>query len=83
MGHEVCQNSLGYSVDKAVGKETSFSLPSIVLLEGLYSVKLTAIFSIYLSLGWQLLELTGNESVPKIITNNTINLFFKLQSAFC
>ena len=25
----------------------------------------------------------GNESVPKIIINNTINLFFKLQSAFC
>ena len=24
----------------------------------------------------------GNESVPKIVTNNTINLFFKLQSAF-
>ena len=26
---------------------------------------------------------TENESVPKIIVNNTINLFFKLQSAFC
>ena len=25
----------------------------------------------------------GNESVPKIITNTTINVFFKLQSAFC
>ena len=25
---------------------------------------------------------TGNESVPKIIINNTINLFLKLQSAF-
>jgi len=24
-----------------------------------------------------------NESVPKVIINNTINLFFKLQSAFC
>jgi len=24
-----------------------------------------------------------NESVPKIIINNTINLFLKLQSAFC
>jgi len=24
----------------------------------------------------------GNETVPKIIVNNTINLFFKLQSAF-
>jgi len=24
----------------------------------------------------------GNESVPKIIINNTINLFLKLQSAF-
>jgi len=26
---------------------------------------------------------TGNESVPKIIMNDIINLFFKLQSAFC
>jgi len=25
----------------------------------------------------------GNESVPKIITNDTVNLFFKLQSVFC
>jgi len=25
----------------------------------------------------------GNESMPKIIINDTINLFFKLQSAFC
>jgi len=25
----------------------------------------------------------GNESVPKIIINNTTNLFLKLQSAFC
>ena len=24
----------------------------------------------------------GNESVPKIVINNTINLFLKLQSAF-
>ena len=24
----------------------------------------------------------GNESVPKIIINDTINIFFKLQSAF-
>jgi len=27
--------------------------------------------------------LMGNESVPKIIINNTTNLFLKLQSAFC
>jgi len=26
---------------------------------------------------------TGNESVPKIVINDTINQFFKLQSAFC
>ena len=26
---------------------------------------------------------TGNESVPKIIINSTMNLYFKLQSAFC
>ena len=25
----------------------------------------------------------GNERVPKIMVNNTVNLFFKLQSAFC
>jgi len=29
------------------------------------------------------LRRTGSENMPKIITNNTINLFFKLQSAFC
>jgi len=27
--------------------------------------------------------ITGNESVPKIIMNDTTSLFFKLQSAFC
>jgi len=29
-----------------------------------------------------ILTVLGNENVPKIIINNTINLFLKLQSAF-
>ena len=37
----------------------------------------------YLYLGYLYhYDAIGNESVPRIITNNTINLFFKLQAAF-
>ena len=54
-------------------------LPSVIIDHGqkmgdFHAFQATALFRI---------AIIGNESVPKIIIDNTLNLVLKLQSAFC